>query len=112
MQGLWIWRRTCVSLETSAGCATEDLLGPSSLYAAFPSGGSLPGISCSASSAMLYALILSCASAPGMDAQVAHAFHHLRNTKPHLARGPRANKVPPPPTASVPSLPLPSTTSA
>ncbi|KAL7097364.1 hypothetical protein ACP275_10G140100 [Erythranthe tilingii] len=29
----------------------------------------------------------------GMDAQVAHGFHHLRNEKPYLARGPISNKI-------------------
>ncbi|XP_073010948.1 diacylglycerol kinase 7-like [Typha latifolia] len=29
----------------------------------------------------------------GMDAQVAHGFHHLRNEKPYLARGPISNKL-------------------
>lgn len=29
----------------------------------------------------------------GMDAQVAYGFHHLRNTKPYLARGPVSNKM-------------------
>lgn len=28
-----------------------------------------------------------------MDAQVAYGFHHLRNEKPYLARGPISNKV-------------------
>ncbi|KAJ3695388.1 hypothetical protein LUZ60_000765 [Juncus effusus] len=29
----------------------------------------------------------------GMDAQVAHGFHHLRNEKPYLAQGPVSNKL-------------------
>ncbi|KAL8040974.1 hypothetical protein ABFX02_10G135100 [Erythranthe guttata] len=29
----------------------------------------------------------------GMDAQVAHGFHHLRNERPYLARGPISNKI-------------------
>ncbi|KAL6555207.1 Diacylglycerol kinase 4 [Orobanche gracilis] len=29
----------------------------------------------------------------GMDAQVAHGFHHLRNERPYLARGPISNKM-------------------
>ncbi|KAJ6792151.1 diacylglycerol kinase 3-like [Iris pallida] len=29
----------------------------------------------------------------GMDAKVAYGFHHLRNTKPFLARGPVSNKL-------------------
>ncbi|KAK1429916.1 hypothetical protein QVD17_12252 [Tagetes erecta] len=29
----------------------------------------------------------------GMDAQVAYGFHHLRNEKPYLARGPISNKI-------------------
>ncbi|XP_074570006.1 diacylglycerol kinase 3-like [Curcuma longa] len=29
----------------------------------------------------------------GMDAQVAYGFHHLRNTRPYLARGPISNKL-------------------
>ncbi|KAF7154069.1 hypothetical protein RHSIM_Rhsim01G0009300 [Rhododendron simsii] len=29
----------------------------------------------------------------GMDAQVAYGFHHLRNEKPHLAKGPISNKL-------------------
>lgn len=29
----------------------------------------------------------------GMDAQVAYGFHHLRNEKPYLARGPITNKM-------------------
>ncbi|KAL8488783.1 hypothetical protein ACS0TY_024911 [Phlomoides rotata] len=29
----------------------------------------------------------------GMDARVAHGFHHLRNEKPYLARGPISNKI-------------------
>ncbi|KAG0473985.1 hypothetical protein HPP92_015842 [Vanilla planifolia] len=29
----------------------------------------------------------------GMDAQVAYGFHHLRNKKPYLARGPISNKL-------------------
>ncbi|XP_051150476.1 diacylglycerol kinase 7-like [Andrographis paniculata] len=29
----------------------------------------------------------------GMDAQVAYDFHHLRNDKPYLARGPVSNKI-------------------
>lgn len=28
-----------------------------------------------------------------MDAQVAYGFHHLRNEKPYLAKGPITNKV-------------------
>jgi hypothetical protein len=28
-----------------------------------------------------------------MDAQIAYGFHHLRNEKPYLARGPITNKV-------------------
>lgn len=28
-----------------------------------------------------------------MDARVAHGFHHLRNERPYLARGPISNKV-------------------
>lgn len=29
----------------------------------------------------------------GMDAQIAYGFHHLRNEKPYLARGPVSNKI-------------------
>lgn len=29
----------------------------------------------------------------GMDAQIAYGFHHLRNEKPYLARGPITNKI-------------------
>ncbi|CAA0809692.1 Diacylglycerol kinase 4 [Striga hermonthica] len=29
----------------------------------------------------------------GMDARVAHGFHHLRNERPYLARGPISNKM-------------------
>uniref|UniRef100_A0A0C9QX78 Diacylglycerol kinase n=1 Tax=Wollemia nobilis TaxID=56998 RepID=A0A0C9QX78_9CONI len=29
----------------------------------------------------------------GMDAQIAYGFHHLRNKKPYLARGPISNKM-------------------
>jgi diacylglycerol kinase (ATP) len=30
---------------------------------------------------------------PGLDAQVAYGFHHLRDEKPFLASGPLSNKV-------------------